>query len=121
MKIKMYENREIGKWGESIAANFLEQNSYKIIDRNFRCKQGEIDIVAKNKEYIIFIEVKTRSYIFFGNPGEAVDKRKKKNIYHAAKYFLHINKLEECFVRFDIIEVFIKKNYFKINHIKQVW
>ena len=121
MKIKMYENREIGKWGESIAANFLEQNSYKIIDRNFRCKQGEIDIVAKNKEYIIFIEVKTRSYIFFGSSGEAVDKRKKKNIYYAAKYFLHINKLEECFVRFDIIEVFIKKNCFKINHIKQVW
>ena len=115
-------NREFGSKGEDIACEYLIKNGYKILERNKHfSKYCEIDIIAQFKNKTIFIEVKTRSYIFFGDPVEAVDKRKKKNIYHAAKYFLHINKLEECFVRFDIIEVFIKKNGFKINHIKQVW
>lgn len=117
----MCDTKIIGSWGESVAVQFLEKNKYEILTRNFKCRQGEIDIIAKNKEYLIFVEVKTRSNIFYGIPSQAVNEKKKKNIYKATKYFLHVNKLEEHYIRFDVIEVYIVKDKFEINHIKQVW
>ena len=76
------DNQELGKIGEELAAKYLTQNKYKIIQRNFRCKFGEIDIIAydlKNKE-LVFFEVKTRSNFKYGRPSEAVTKIKKKHI-----------------------------------------
>ena len=116
----MYRKRQIGSWGEEVASNFLMQNGYEIVKRNFVCKQGEIDIIAKNEEYIVFVEVKTRSYTFFGNPVEAVNEHKQKNISKAAKYYLYKNWLQDCFVRFDVIYIYIMKNGYKVNHIKQI-
>lgn len=116
----MYIPHELGKFGEDVATKYLEEKNYKIIERNFYCKQGEIDIVARNKEYLIFIEVKTRSNIYFGNPSEAVNEKKQKHIYSSAKYYLYINKFENEFIRFDVIEVYVMTNKYTINHIKQI-
>lgn len=116
----MYKRHITGKLGEDIAVNFLENKGYKIIERNFECKQGEIDIIALDKNEIIFIEVKTRKCLEYGKPVEAVNETKRKHIYNAAKYYLYIRKLEKCFVRFDVIEVYIKNNKSYINHIKQI-
>ena len=116
----MYTKHEIGKIGEKIAVEYLRKCGYKIIETNFFARHGEIDIIAKDKKYYVFVEVKTRTNLSFGNPVEAVDKYKQNHIYKSAKYYLYINKLEEKFVRFDVIEVFISKNNYKINHIKQV-
>lgn len=74
------DNQELGKIGEELAAKYLTQNKYKIIQRNFRCKLGKIDIIAydlKNKE-LVFFEVKTRSNFKYGRPSEAVTKINKK-------------------------------------------
>lgn len=116
----MYSNKEIGNFGEDVATNFLKEKGYKILEKNFSCKQGEIDIIAKDKKEIVFVEVKTRTNTNYGYPAEAVNVAKQKHIYNSAKYYIHINNLYNEFIRFDIIEIyFIKKNY-KINHIKLI-
>lgn len=68
----------------------------------------------------MFIEVKTRSNFKYGMPSEAVNKIKKQHIFKCIKYYVHINKIENVIIRFDVIEVYFSKNKFFINHIKQV-
>lgn len=116
----MYSRHEIGKKGEKIARQYLEREAYTIIETNFTAKQGEIDIIAKDKDEIVFIEVKTRTNELYGKPIEAVNTQKQKHIINTAKYYLYANNLENVFVRFDVIEVFLMENTSKINHIKQV-
>ena len=116
----MYIYHEFGKMGEDIAANYLTKNNYKIRERNFRCKQGEIDIIAREKDEIVFVEVKTRSSCTYGRPSEAVNESKQKHITKAAKYYIYLNKLENYYIRIDVIEVYFSNNKFYINHIKQI-
>ena len=117
----MYTNQELGQLGEKLAKRFLEERDYQIIRQNFRARQGEIDIIAKDKDgTIVFVEVKTRTSLEFGNPSEAVDKTKIEHIVKAAKYFLYSNKMSNRNIRFDVIEVFIYKARYRVNHIKQI-
>lgn len=115
----MYEKHITGKEGENIASEFLDKNGYEIIDRNFHTKQGEIDIIAKDKEEYVFIEVKTRKNNQYGEPIDAIDKNKIKHLKKAISYYLYVNKLENEFIRIDVIEIKYIKNKIYINHIKQ--
>lgn len=115
----MYQRHELGKTGEMLACKYLENKNYEILQRNFRCKQGEIDIIAKDGNELVFIEVKTRASKLFGNPAEAVNEEKKKHIYKTAGYYLHIIKNENVYTRIDVIEVYLSKSKYYINHIKQ--
>ena len=116
----MYQKHIIGKFGEDEAAKYIEQNGYKILDRNFTCKRGEIDIIALDKKEIVFIEIKSRTNKEYGLPSEAVTNKKIKHILKAAEYYLYIRNLENEPVRIDVIEIFIQNNVVKINHLKQV-
>ena len=118
----MYFRREIGQWGENLACEYLKKNNYKIIDRNFLCKKGEIDIIVKdiNKKELVFIEVKTRSNFKYGNPADSVDKNKQQHMKLAIKYYLYKNHIKNLAIRIDIIEIYLQKEGAKINHIKQV-
>ena len=115
----MYERHETGRIGEDISVKYLEQIGYTIIERNFECKQGEIDIIAKDKNEYVFIEVKTRSSAIYGKPKEAVDTTKKKHIYRSAEYYVYLKHLENEPVRIDVIEVYKKQGKFTVHHIKQ--
>lgn len=115
----MYTRHELGKKGEYYATEYLRKQGYKIIERNFECRQGEIDIIAKEKEEYVFIEVKTRQSIKYGKPCEAVTEQKKKHIWKATNYYLYSHKLENKYIRFDVIEIYKKQNKFYIHHIKQ--
>lgn len=117
----MYFRQEIGKWGENLACQYLEKNNYQIIERNFLCRQGEIDIIAKDviKKELVFIEVKTRSNFKYGNPAEAVNTQKRKHMMQAIQYYLYKNHIQNIPIRIDILEVYIVQNC-KINHIKQI-
>lgn len=99
---------------------YLEQIGYRIIERNFNCKQGEIDIIAKDRNEYVFIEVKTRSNIHFGRPKDAVNEQKQKHIYQSTRFYLYLHGLNNAFVRFDVIEVYFFNNRYKLKHLKQV-
>ena len=118
----MYLNKALGNFGENKACEYLKNNNYIILERNFKCKQGEIDIIAKDFSCneLVFIEVKTRSNYFFGSPAEAIDKNKIRHLINASKYYIFQHNFINYFFRFDVIEVFPKNLSFEINHLKQV-
>lgn len=105
MKYPLSQNkRQTGAAYELKAEEYLLGNGYKILERNFRNRSGEIDLIAKKDGYICFVEVKYRTTLAYGNPLEAVDYRKQNQIRRVATYYLMKNKLSEwtpC--RFDVI------------------
>lgn len=111
---------KFGKLGENLACQYLTTKGYRIIERNFKMRQGEIDIIAIDKEELVFIEVKTRTNYYYGVPIEAVDSKKQKHLLKAVEYYLYKRNLEKEFVRIDVIEIYLYKHKYKINHIKQI-
>lgn len=115
----MYYKQEIGKSGEDIATEYLINNGYNVIERNFECRQGEIDIIALDKSEVVFIEVKTRRNIRYGFAAEAVNDVKKKHLWKAVEYYVYSRNLQNDFIRIDVIEVYLYKDKVHINHIKK--
>ena len=114
-------NKSIGVKGEILAEKFLKNKGYIILEKNFRCKLGEIDIIAKDNDYICFIEVKSRTTLIFGTPKESVTKTKQNKIIRVANYFILKNHLEKYNFRFDVVEVFFDNNNSKITLIKNAF
>lgn len=116
-------NKLIGNYCEHIACTYLSSNNYKIIDRNFRTRLGEIDIICFINDTIIIIEVKGRYFMNFGMPCECVSTYKQHNIINAARFYITSNNLHKFNIRFDVIEVILdnKNNLFNINHIKDAF
>lgn len=103
-------NREIGGYYETRAAEFLIQHGYEILEFNYRTRFGEIDLIAKDGAYLVFIEVKYRSNCKMGFPEEAVNKQKQAKIFRCAQvYFMEhrLSELTPC--RFDVVTVFKDK------------
>lgn len=115
----MYVSHELGRIGENIIADYITKLGYKVVERNFACNQGEIDIVAKDKEELVFIEVKTRTDISYGEASEAVTDTKKRHLINSIKYYIYKQKLENQPIRIDVAEVYINKEKVKVNYIKQ--
>ena len=104
-----------GKLGELAAGRYLRENGYEIITANYRCRLGEIDIIAKQNKYICFVEVKTRSEHYKYAPADAVTFSKRKKIIAAAKLYIASHNVD-LQPRFDVAEVFVEKNQVaKIN------
>lgn len=97
--------RKQGNIGEDIAVAHLKKHGYKILQRNFSCQFGEVDIVAQQEDYIVFVEVKSRSNTSFGMPREAVDWRKQQRIVNCASLWLTAKRKVGSPVRFDVVEV----------------
>ncbi len=116
----MNEKQQLGKIGENIASEYLKKKGYLILERNFACRQGEIDIIAKDEKEFVFVEVKTRRNLKFGYPAEAVTNIKQKHMQKTAQYYLYKNKLNGRYVRFDVIEIYWSKHEYRINQIKQI-
>lgn len=110
-------NKNLGAVGENLAAIFLTKSGYKIIERNYKIKIGEIDIIAQNKEYIVFIEVKTRTGTKHGLPCQSVNFKKQTVIGKVASVYLAQRHIENKSCRFDVIEVLHQGSKDLINHI----
>jgi TIGR00252 family protein len=110
-------NVEKGKFGENIAALYLRLHFYKILERNYRVKTGEIDIIAKKDNYIVFVEVKYRKNISKGYPREAVTAFKQNQIKRTAMNYMMSHNIEDNDIRFDVIEIIGKK----VEHIKNAF
>lgn len=110
----------LGSKGEDLAIRFLKGKGYRIIARNYKTAAGEVDIIAKDGSTLVFIEVKTRSGSLFGQPFEAVDKRKRQKLKNIA--LLYLKKLgEEPPVRFDILSILYDNGKEEIEHIKDAF
>ncbi len=96
-----------GQSGEDLAARFLEANGYQIIERNYRYRRAEVDLIAQKEQLLIFVEVKTRKNNNFGNPEDFVDHRKAAHIIAAADHYVHQHNWQGD-IRFDIIAILTK-------------
>ena len=116
---------EIGRLGEKLAVKYLRKNRYRVLETNLHVSHNEIDIIAKNKEFLVFVEVKTRStdetlFSEFGTPATAVDHGKQQRLISAARGYSAKGDFPALQPRFDVIEVYLNKDndkVLKINHI----
>jgi len=102
---KTMEKKELGKKGEELALQFLKKKGYRILEKNYICRLGEIDLIAQEKDTLAFVEVKTRRSTAFGPPQMAVDQKKQEQLSKAALQFLKERRLEEAKARFDVIAI----------------
>jgi putative endonuclease len=112
--------RRVGDRGEDIAASYLSARGYRIIERNFRCKGGEVDIVAREagSGYLVFVEVKTRRDLSYGVPQLAVNQFKQRQISKAALTWLSKNRLHDNPARFDVLALLVRPDgTHQIEHI----
>ena len=108
--IQEKNKRKLGAKFEQAVSEYLTQHGFQILEMNYRCKQGEIDIVAKEDGYYVFIEVKYRNTTKYGLPQEAVGISKQKRICSAARYYLYSHNIGEYVpVRFDVAAVLEEK------------
>jgi putative endonuclease len=115
------KDQEFGKESESAAVKHLKKNGYRIIEQNYRTKLGEIDIIAKEKNTIVFVEVKSRKTLSYGNPKYALTPKKKRKISMAALYFLKVTKQSGSKARFDVVSISPGKNAPEIEIIKNAF
>lgn len=111
-------NKITGNAGEDLACRYLEKNGYEILERNKHYSRFcEIDIIAKYKKTIVFVEVKTRKTNAYGTPMEAITRTKYENIYKGVQYYLAENKVKDY--RIDVVGITLKPDL-KIEHLKNV-
>ncbi|GIP33041.1 YraN family protein [Paenibacillus sp. J2TS4] len=99
---------ELGRQGEKQAEAFLVSQNYRILHRNWRCRSGELDLIARDGDTLVFVEVRTRRMTgSFGTPSESVHVKKQKQVRDTAQVYLYRHKLHEASVRFDVISVYM--------------
>lgn len=114
------DRRSLGKFGEQIAADYLKNQGYEILSKNFRTRYGEIDIVARDNRTLVFVEVKSRGSVKFGTPEESIFRDKQNKLRLMVAYFLLKNKLQHEPHRIDAIGIIFKDNKAKLRHHKNV-
>ncbi len=114
---------KLGQWGEEQAVSYLEHKGLKILERNYRCRAGEIDIIARDRKHLVFVEVKTRRSTIFGAPQDAVGFHKQRQISRAAQWYLLQHNIGKLQPRFDVIAVLWQSWYSaaEITHIEDAF
>jgi len=110
-------NRRKGDAGERLAASYLVNKGLRILARNYRFENGEVDLVCEDGDELVFVEVKTRTSTLFGDPEEAVTESKQEQIRKVAEGYCEEFRLEEKFYRFDIVTVMMKDTYNTVRHL----
>lgn len=103
-------NKDLGYLGEDFASQYLKKNNYNILIRNYKCLEGEIDIICSYKGLLCFVEVKTRKNTLYGLPCEAVNNKKKYKIKRSALSYINSSKRFFSNIRFDVLEVYVNEN-----------
>lgn len=112
----------LGAYGEDVAAVYLREQGYALLERNFRCPLGEIDIIAKKHHDLIFVEVKTRRSTLFGLPQDAVGAHKQRQLLRSAQWYLKKPGVSRYHPRFDVIAILVQPGQTpKINHIQNAF
>lgn len=111
----------LGRYGEQAAADYLAAHGYELLDRNWRCSVGELDIIAREGAVIVFVEVKTRNGTGFGHPFEAITDTKSARLRQIAAAWLAARQLGSVPIRLDAISVLVQFDKVQIEHLKQVF
>lgn len=120
MRFRLF-NKSLGDRGERLAVKFLRKQGYKIIERNFRIKSGEVDIIAKDGNQLVFVEVKTRSSSNQEFLRASVNRGKGKRITKTALYYLKKNKYQGMTARFDVVFIIVTNGSHKIELVKDAF
>ncbi len=115
------DNQILGKQGEAFACDYAVTLGMRVMARNFRGRRGEIDLIMRDGDTVVFVEVKTRTGSRYGTPAEAVDYFKRKKISATAREYAAKNRLYEQNFRFDVAEVYRDQNGFTIHYIKNAF
>jgi putative endonuclease len=116
------DNLTLGARGEEIAVAYLKGERITVVERNFRCKGGEVDVVARDGRTFVFVEVKTRRTLSFGPPQASVTPFKQRQISKAALTWLAKNRLHEAAARFDVIAILLRDHEVpQIDHIRNAF
>ncbi len=111
---------KLGQRGEDLAAVYLQKKGYKIIQRNYKTQIGEIDIIARDRDVLVFIEVKTRESLEYGQPFESVNKNKRRKIANVAMLYLkRLKDIPPC--RFDVVSVYYEQGRAEFNLIQDAF
>lgn len=102
---KEMKRRNTGILGEKLAGNFLKDKGYRIIETNFRCPEGEIDIVAEHKDYLVFVEVRTKKSLSFGTPEESITPAKRERLRATAAYYRQTHDDLPPLWRIDVVAI----------------
>lgn len=116
----MAEHNDFGKFGEEIAIEHIKNSGYDILNTNWRFGADEVDIIAKDKDFLVFIEVKTRNSNYFGEPEAFVNRKKQQFLFRAANNYVQKYNIREE-IRFDIISIVVNSKQKNINHIKDAF
>ncbi len=117
----MKRQSSLGKKGESLAVEYLKGRGYTIVETNFRFERAEIDVIAREKGVLVFVEVKTRHKDSLGQPEDSVTVRKRDQIMKAAEGYLYKRNLPEMECRFDVIAIKQSNAETEISHFKDVF
>jgi putative endonuclease len=116
----MMDRQEVGKLGEKAARKFLKKRGYRIRETNFRCHHGEIDIIAQKKDYLVFVEVRTKSNLDFGTPEESITQAKKERLIASALTYTTTHQNLPSLWRIDVVAIELddKGKAKRIEHIE---
>ena len=116
----MAAHNELGKWGEALAAEFVEKQGYEILERDWKSGHHDLDIIARDEDTLVIIEVKTRRNRLFGDPEEAIDYKKRLSLQSAINHYVKLHHIKIP-VRFDVISIVgMIGSTPEIDHIKDV-
>jgi putative endonuclease len=115
------EKKALGRKGEELALRFLKKKGYRVLERNYVCKMGEMDIIATEKDTLVFVEVKTRTSTTFGPPQLAVNPTKQMQLSKVALNFLKQKNLEDVKARFDVVAILLGQKGEEIELIKDAF
>lgn len=102
----MEPRKQMGNTSEDIALDYFTEHGYQLIQRNFQCKAGEIDLIVQKDDTLVFVEVRSRTGNQYGEPSETVNRKKQEKIKKTARYYLYCNQyLEKYYSRFDVISI----------------
>ena len=117
----LFDKIKKGRRGEKEAGRFLRKRGFRILEKNYRTRFGEIDIIALDGDTVVFVEVKTRHGDSFGAPGEAVDSRKRLHMTRAASSYLKAKGIEDRQARFDVLALVFKDGRYEMEHIRDAF
>ena len=104
------KRKAVGELGEKMAKEYLQKKGYHIIETNFRCREGEIDIIAQDKDYLVFVEVRTRKGSGYGTPEESITTAKKEKLTSLAFAYLQTHRKSPSLWRFDVVAIELNRD-----------